>query len=163
MGDAEIRTLDARLLDELSQAARRNERRRQNFNIHASYDEPCQRLLNAVEPYSYIRPHRHLDPAKPETFIAVRGRFAILIFSDGGDIHRIVRIGGDGEAIGLDIPAGTWHSVLSLDEGAVFFETKPGPYHPLSDKDWAPWAPPEGSEEAAEYLQYLQQRAEDVR
>lgn len=155
-----IRVIDEELLSELSQAARRSSRLRQNFNIHASYDEPCQRLLNAVEPGSYIRPHRHLDPPKPETFLALRGRFALLIFSDDGDIRQIVRIGGPGEPLGLDIPAGIWHGLLSLDDEAVFFETKPGPYQPLSDKDWPAWAPAEVSDEAAGYLQYLHSRVQ---
>lgn len=163
MSEDGIRIIDRTLLDELSAAARQKERLRQNFNIHASYDEPCQRLLNAVEPDSYIRPHRHLDPPKPETFVALRGRFALLIFDDDGAVSKIVRIGGDGEPFGIDIPAGLWHSVVALDDRSVFFETKPGPYHPLSDKDWAPWAPTEESDEAGAYLRDLRRRASGER
>ena len=154
-----MQIIDEKLLDNVSTAARSNDRLRMNHNIHADYDEPCQRLLNAVEPGSYIRPHRHLTPPKPETFIALRGRFVALIFEDSGEIEQMIPFGGGGPA-GVDIPAGIWHAIVSLERGSVFFETKPGPYEPLSDKDWAPWAPAEGSPEAPDYLAELEETIE---
>ncbi len=154
-----MQIIDTAVLDTLAAAARVNPRRRQHLNLHGSYSEPCQRLLNAMQPDSYIRPHRHLTPPKPETFLALRGRFAVLLFRDDGTIDRTILLCTDGDgALGVDIPAGAWHTVLALDPGAVFFETKPGPYEPLSDKDWAPWAPPEGSAAAGEYLLQLQEK-----
>jgi hypothetical protein len=57
--------------------------------------------------------------------------------------------------VAAEVPAGTWHALVALERGSVFFETKPGPYVPLTDKDFAPWAPEEGSEEAGEYLDNL--------
>lgn len=154
----EIRVINTEMLDALAASAQGCERGRKNLNFHASYDEACQRLLNAVEPHSYIRPHRHLTPPKPETFVVLRGRFAVLLFDDLGEIKRVICIGGDEETIGVDLPPAVWHSVLSLESGSVFFETKPGPYSPLSDKDWAPWAPPEGADEADRYRQMLHRR-----
>jgi cupin fold WbuC family metalloprotein len=59
--------------------------------------------------------------------------------------------------VGVDLPAGIWHSVIALQSGSIFFETKPGPYLPLSDKDFAPWAPAEGSEAASNYLRRLEE------
>lgn len=153
-----IRFIDTPMLDDLSTRAQASDRGRLNLNFHQDFAEACQRLLNAVEPHSYIRPHRHLTPPKPETFVALRGRFAILVFDDAGEIVEVVAIGEDEEAIGVDLPGGVWHCVLSLEPGSVFFETKPGPYVPLSDKDWAPWAPPEGDAQASHYLQSLQRR-----
>jgi cupin fold WbuC family metalloprotein len=154
-----MQSIDHQLLDRLTAAARENRRLRMNHNLHAVYDEPCQRLLNAVEPGSYIRPHRHLTPPKPETFVVVRGRFAALVFHDGGEIDQVVHLSADpGGTVGVDIPAGAWHCIISLESGSVFFETKPGPYEPLSDKDWAPWAPAEASTEAAAYLESLRRK-----
>ncbi len=149
-----MKVVDSRVLDELSHAARTNPRQRLNLNLHEAYDDPCQRLLNAVEPSSYIRPHRHLTPPKSETFLAVRGRFAVLLFDDDGSVGQVAFLSPCGE-MAADIPAGAWHAIVSLESGSIFFETKPGPYEPLSDKDWAPWAPAEGSGEAGEYLEKL--------
>jgi cupin fold WbuC family metalloprotein len=147
--------IDERMLDELSAAAQHSPRLRLNRNLHADYGEPCQRLLNAVEPGTYIRPHRHLTPPKPECFVAVRGRMALVVFDDAGGIDRVVSLEPGGAVVGVDLPPGIWHAIVSLMPGSVFFETKPGPYVPLSDKDFAPWAPPEGSAGATAYLREL--------
>lgn len=153
---APVQIIDQALLDALSLAARQAPRRRMNHNLHAHYDEPCQRLLNAVEPGSYIRPHRHLEFAKPECFLLVRGRMAILIFDVTGRVEQVIPLSvGDG-CQGVDIPPGVWHSLISLESDSVFFETKPGPYQALSDKDFAPWSPEEDSPEAGAYLRFLE-------
>ncbi|OHB30184.1 MAG: hypothetical protein A2X84_07110 [Desulfuromonadaceae bacterium GWC2_58_13] len=151
-----MQIIDQHLLDALSLAARKSPRLRKNHNLHVSYDDPCQRLLNAVEPGSYIRPHRHLEFAKPECFVLLRGRMTVLIFNDDGRIEQIVPLSVGAGCQGIDIPSGFWHSMVSLVPGSIFFETKPGPYHPLSDKDFAPWAPAEGSPEAGDYLKALE-------
>ncbi len=153
-----MKIIDDKLIDRLVVEAQRNPRLRKNFNIHDSYDDPCQRLLNAVEPGTYIRPHRHLDPPKSETFLVLRGRVALLVFNGEGGIDSLIALNTG--TCGVDIPAGAWHSLVCLEPGSVFFETKPGPYVPLSDKDWAPWAPAEGTPEAQHYLAKLQNLVE---
>jgi cupin fold WbuC family metalloprotein len=150
-----MKIIDSVMLDRLSAAARELPRRRQNLNLHDSYQDPCQRLLNAVEPDSYVRPHRHLMPPKPELFLVLRGRFAAIVFREGGEIERTVILEAASAAVGVEIPAGAWHAVVALDKGSIFFEAKPGPYEMISDKEWAPWAPPEGDERVGDYLENL--------
>jgi cupin fold WbuC family metalloprotein len=152
-----MKIIDNELLDNLAREAAASGRKRKNLNFHDDYADPCQRLLNAVEPGSYIRPHRHLSPPKPETFLIVRGRMAVFIFGDGGDVERCVPLSPSGKTIGVDVPPGAWHSIVSLESGAVFFETKPGPFEPIPEQDRAPWAPPEGTPEAAQYLRRLEE------
>lgn len=84
-----MKLIDRKLLTWLSAQAAANPRLRQNFNIHESNDEACQRLLNAVQPGSYIRPHRHLTFAKPESFVGLRGRIALLIFDKTGGTNGV--------------------------------------------------------------------------
>jgi cupin fold WbuC family metalloprotein len=150
--------INRKLMDDLTAIAKASDRGRKNHNFHERYDEVCQRLLNAVEPGSYIRPHRHLSPPKPETFVCLRGRMALVLFEEGGAVERIVPFGPGLETVGVDIPAGLWHTVVSLESGSIFFETKPGPYCPAPEEDWAPWSPPEGSGEAKAYLTRLEAR-----
>lgn len=150
--------ISRQLLDRLISEARVSPRRRKNHNFHSDYAEPCQRLLNAMEPDSYVQPHRHLTPLKPETFVILRGALLLLIFDDSGSVMESFTLRPEGEMMGVDVPAGAWHSVLALESGSVFFETKPGPYQPIDDKDWAPWAPVEGSPEAIIWLKELTQR-----
>ena len=138
-------------LADLSRQADDSERLRKNLNLHEDYEDPCQRLFNAVEPATYIRPHRHTTPPKPECFLALMGLMALVLFDDQGTITEIVPFGAGTEVVAVDLPAGCWHAIVSLESGSVFFETKPGPYAPVSDKDFAPWAPAEGSSAARDY------------
>jgi len=147
-----LHIIDPAALAALSRAALANPRGRQNLNLHGDYADLCQRLFNAVEPGSYIRPHRHSDPPKPECFVVVRGRFALLLFDDAGRVTQRLELAPGGPVVAADLPAGAWHTIVALESGSVFFETKPGPYTPLTDKDFAPWAPAEGSAAVGEYL-----------
>lgn len=143
------------LLAGVSAEASASPRRRKNRNFHASDDAPAHRLLNALEPDSYVRPHRHLDPSKDETIIAVRGRFGVIEFEDDGRVRAASVIAPEGEAIGIDIVHGSFHSVLALESGSVFFEAKAGPYVPIAEPEKAPWAPAEGDPGAPDYMARL--------
>lgn len=147
--------IDRAAMDELIASARANPRRRAHRNLHSSYDEPSQRLLIAMEPDSYVRPHRHLADAKPEAFIALVGRLALLTFNDEGKVVSATRLGPGEDAVAVDLPEGIWHTVVALESGSVFYETKPGPYNPIQAKDMAPWAPLEASAAVPAYLASL--------
>ena len=154
-----MKILNEQLISSLSVQARENPRLRKNLNLHESYDEPSQRLLNAMEPGSYIRPHRHFTDPKPENFVGIRGRMALIIFKDDGEIEQIIPFGPQEDAVGIDLPSGVWHTVVCLLEGSVLYETKPGPFIPTHRKDMAPWAPEEGSVQAVDYLSDLVEAA----
>jgi cupin fold WbuC family metalloprotein len=146
-------------LNELTAKAQLSSRKRQHYNIHASYDDPCQRLFNAIEPSSYIRPHRHVSEPRDELFIAVRGAMCLVTFNAQGKLNDVVRFAAGKQAeffaFGAEVPATTWHTVIALEPGCVLFEVKSGPFSPSHSKDLAPWAPEEGSLAACEYLRRL--------
>ena len=147
-----IQLIDRKLLDELSSEARSSPRQRKNRNFHASDAAPANRLLNAVEPGSYIAPHRHIDSTKDETFVVLRGKFGLVLFDDAGTVVQAQLIEAGGEVCGVDIPHGAWHSLVSLQTGSVFFEAKAGPYTPFAAAEKAPWAPAENDADAPDYL-----------
>lgn len=152
-----MKIINRQLLDEITAAAKVNPRLRKNWNIHPGDNFPAHRLLNAMEPQSYIRPHRHLDLLKDETFMIVRGRLGILIFEDNGEVKEKLLLEADGENIGVDIPAGLFHTAVSLAAGTIFFEAKAGPYVPLTEAEKAGWAP-EDETAAGEYLLSLKNK-----
>ena len=80
-----VRLLDGDVLRALSEEALRRPRRRVNANLHGMEDR-VHRLLNAVEPGSYIRPHRHLDPPRAETLVVVRGALGLVLFDGEGRV-----------------------------------------------------------------------------
>jgi len=143
--------IDNALLGELSDEARTTARLRKNRNFHRDDGQPAHRLLNAIEPGSYIMPHRHLDPAKDETMVVLRGRLGLIEFADDGQVVRTSVLGPGDAALGVDIAHGTWHTVFALAAGTVFLEAKAGPYLPLTGTEKAPWAPAEGAPEAVAY------------
>jgi len=148
--------IDGALLDRITGEARLSPRRRKNYNFHASEADACNRILNAVEPGSYIRPHRHLDPSKDETLVMLRGRLGAVFFDDAGVVIGKLDLAPGAAAAGVHAPHGAFHTFLSLEPGTVFFETKAGPYVPLRPDELAPWAPAEGDPAAADYLAALE-------
>src|SRR5438477_12397850 len=60
--------IDDKLLDSVAQSAKSSPRKRAMLRFH-EFDEHVQRMLNAVEPGTYVRPHRHLNPPRPEAFV----------------------------------------------------------------------------------------------
>ena len=62
-----MKLISEELLDGVTRAAQENSRLRMNYNFHESLDAPIHRLLNALEPGTYLPPHRHSD--KEETYV----------------------------------------------------------------------------------------------
>ncbi len=147
-----MKIIDRDILDNLSAEARTNPRLRKNYNIHPSDDFCCHRLLNAIEPGSYIRPHRHLDPVKDETFVILRGKLAVFTFDEEGHVVFQTLLAACGETIAIDIPHGVFHTGVSLEPGTIFFEAKAGPYVPIAEAEKAAWSPVEGGPEVTRYL-----------
>lgn len=154
-GARDVNLVTAEFLDELFARARTSARRRQHHNLHASPDEPCQRLLNAVCPDSYIRPHQHTDSVTPECLLALRGTFALVEFHQDGEIAAVETFGEGAPAAVVEIPPLQWHTVLALTEGAILFEAKSGPYRPEAAKRFAGWAPAEGDPSQVAYMARL--------
>lgn len=146
-----VRLIDGALLAEATAEAQASPRLRKNRNFHPRDNYPAHRLLNALEPDSYVPPHRHLDPDKDETLVLLRGRMGLVTFDGRGNITGTALLAPGSQILGADIPHGTWHSVLALCTGSVFLEAKSGPYLPLTTDELAPWAPAEGQAGAAAY------------
>jgi len=150
-----MKAIDSQLLTRLIEEARSAPRRRKNLNLHCSDQARCHRLLNAIEPGSYIRPHRHLDPEKGETMVLLTGRLGAILFDDAGQVQETLVISRESGVLAVDFPAGSYHTVLALEPGTVFLEAKAGPYLPLSPEEAAPWAPGEGEEGWEACLQHF--------
>lgn len=149
------RSIDQSLLDACSEAAASSPRRRKNLNFHLENDAACHRLLNAIEPDSYVPPHCHAAADKDETIIVLRGRLGAVFFDATGAVTRTYLLTPGGACVGVDIPHGVFHSLVALEPGTVFFESKAGPWYPLAEGERGEWAPLEGTVEASVYLEAL--------
>jgi cupin fold WbuC family metalloprotein len=146
-----IKHLNDALLEGLGKQADLAQRKRTNFNLHESLDDPVQRFLNAMQPGTYVRPHRHNNPVKWELTVALRGRAAVLILDPNGLVLNRIELNAMGPELGVEIPAGTWHTYAALAPDTVLLEVKRGPYLAHGDKDFAEWAPAEGMPSCAAY------------
>jgi len=154
--DSKPLLIDSKLLAKAAAAAADSPRRRKNLNFHTPQHEGANRLLNAVEPGSYVQPHRHLDADKDETLVVVRGSFGLVFFDEAGNVTQTAIAKATGDVVGVNIPHGTYHSLIAMEPGSVFFEAKAGPYVPITDAERAPWAPREGEPQAPAYLRKLE-------
>ena len=146
------------MLDALSLQAQQSLRRRANHNLHDDLNDPIQRLAIAMEPDTFVRPHRH--PHTWEMLFPLRGRFVVLHFDTTGTVIERTVLGQDCTV--LENPAGVWHAVLSLDHGGIIFEVKRGPYLPVPEADYAPWSKAvDGAEAAVLNTWYAQARVGD--
>jgi len=151
----DVALITTALLDATVAYARSSPRRRVIQPFHKHGADPLHRMLNAVQPGSYIRPHRHLDPPKAEAFIVLRGALAFFVFEDDGRVRQCVRLAAGSACFGVDLQPGVFHSFIALEPDTLIYEVKNGPYEQATDKAFAPWAPAEGAPEAAAYLRAL--------
>lgn len=152
--------VDTALINDKARDARQSDRKRDIHIFHTGDQDPLQRMLNAIQPGSYIPPHRHHSPPKSESIVLLQGALAYVSFDDDGTPQEahFTMLDVKRGTHGLDIRPGVWHTILALDPDTVIFEVKPGPYDPPPDKGFAPWAPPENSPVATKYLMELEDR-----
>ncbi len=122
------------LLDRLTEQAKASPRLRMNLDLRNSEADQSQRMLNAIEPGSPLPIHRHQKTS--ETVVCLRGR---LVEEYYDELERIcterIELSPNGPVVALNIPAGQWHTVQTLESGTVIMEVKDGAYEPLQDVD----------------------------
>ncbi|WP_445013235.1 WbuC family cupin fold metalloprotein [Klebsiella pneumoniae] len=115
------------------------------------------RIIPASASQTFFMIYSLLD-ISPHTFellLPLRGRFVVLNFDDRGTVtHRAIL--GETCTV-LEMAAGTWHAVLSLDTGGIIFEVKHGGYQPVAADDYAHWAPAEGEPGTTELMAWYAQ------
>ena len=123
--------IDKNVLDELTAQAKVNPRLRANLDLRDSAEDDSQRMLNAIEPGTVLPIHRHKSSS--ETCICVRGHFEEYFYDDEGRLTETIDMVPGVNVI--NIPAGQWHSLRSLESGTILFEAKNGKYAPLAEDE----------------------------
>ena len=148
------------LLTEAVSKSQESPRKRIILPFHKNHDDSLHRMMNVMQPGTYVRPHRHSNPPKAESIVVLRGSLWFITFSDDGELDRSWRLEPGLGDFGVDILPGVFHSFIVTDPDTVIFEVKPGPYAKASDKDFASWAPAEGDPGVEPYLQDLLRRVD---
>lgn len=119
------------ILDNLTAAAKASPRLRMNMDLRNSPADGSQRMLNAIEPGSVMAIHRHLGSS--ETVVCVRGHFEEYFYDSEGRLTETIDMVPGG--VVLNVPAGQWHSLKSLEPGTVLLEAKDGKWEPRREED----------------------------
>lgn len=154
MKTASIRLVDNQLFLRLLKQPKASPRHRSHFCFHR-YEEPLQRVVQGLQPESYVPPHKHQRPDKVEVFICLKGKAAVFQFDDQGRVTKKVVISPQGPVYATDIPPRVWHTLVCLQPNTIIYEAIQGPYNPKTHKKLAPWAPKEGDPQAPAYLAKL--------
>lgn len=150
-----LQRISQHTLSDLSEQAKNSPRLRKNLNFHAHNEAACHRLLNALEPGTYVQPHCHLSPDKEETLIVLAGCIGVLIFHADGSVAERFILSPKENDFGVTIPSTVFHSMVALESGSVFFEAKAGPYVPIAEAEKASWAPAETDALSRDYLKTM--------
>jgi cupin fold WbuC family metalloprotein len=144
----DIQVVDATAIAELLGRAESSERKRTHLLLHGGHHDPVQRMVIALEPGTYVRPHRHSQ--QWEILALLRGGCDLLKFDARGQVTGRVTMSTESPVV--QIAVGTWHGLYVRQKGTMLLEVKPGPYRP---NEFADWAPPEGDAAVAQYLESL--------
>lgn len=125
--------INQEVLDRLSAEAARSPRLRMALDMRNSPDDTSQRMLNAMEPGTIVPIHRHV--LSNESLIVLRGRACEIFYDDNGNETERIEMAPGTACIGISVPKGQFHSIISLESGTVIFEAKDGPYTPLTAAD----------------------------
>ena len=120
-------------LDDLAEKAKESPRLRMHCDMRTSSEDTSQRMLNALEKGTVVPVHRHRHTT--ETQLLLRGVIDVTFWDDNGHEIERHRIDPKRGVYGIDIPAGTWHSLEVIEPG-VLFEAKDGAYRPADPKDF---------------------------
>ena len=123
--------IDRHILDALTARAQVSPRLRMNLDLRNSTEDQSQRMLNAIEPGTRMPVHRHRTTS--ETVVCFRGHFEEYFYDEFGVLTDVVDMRPGGTL--LNIPAGRWHSLRSLESGTVLLECKDGAWTPLEQED----------------------------
>jgi len=122
------------LLINLSEQAKASPRLRMNMDLRNSEEDNSQRMLNAIEPGSVMKIHRHQNTS--ETVVCLRGKVVEEFYDD---LERIctdsIELSPNGKVVAVNVTAGQWHRLRAVESGSVVLSVKDGKYEPLTDAD----------------------------
>ena len=122
------------ILDNLTAKAKESPRKRMNMDLRNGIDDQSQRMLNAIEPDSVVPIHRHQNSS--ETVVCLRGRVVEEYYDElERTCTEAIELRPGGPVVALNVPAGQWHTLRSMESGSVILEVKDGKFEPLSDVD----------------------------
>lgn len=136
-------------------ASRESGRKRMILPIHRKQEAEVQRMINFLQPGTYIRPHKHPLSHASESLVLIHGSIRFYTFDQDGTVLSINDVHSKPFPGIVDIEPRVWHSFIVMKENTILFECKKGPYNAETDKTFAEWSPEEGSKYVQDWMDSL--------
>ncbi len=152
LAEGPISTIGNEDIEVLRQAVRKTPKGRARINAHPGSDDELHEMIIAIEPGSYICPHKH--PGKSESFHIIEGQVDIVVFSEAGNIERIVSLAAKGGRHPFYYRMSTphFHTLIIRSDLLVVHEITNGPFLPTGTI-YAAFAPEEDDSAKAAVFQ----------
>lgn len=144
VGQAELNTLKS--------AVKASPKKRARINTHPGGEDALHEMIIAIDRNSYIRPHKH--PGKSEAFHIVEGEVDIVVFTDEGEIDRVVETGAPGgrHPFYYRMSNAFFHTLIIRSNLLIVHEITNGPFRPEATV-FADFAPNDRDADKAEAYQ----------
>jgi len=106
-------------------------------------------------PGTYVKPHRHSAKDRWELFVIVQSEAVVVCFDNDGILISRHVLNPNTANVAIEIPANTWHTIAITQNNTVLFESKPGPYLAVNDKDFVCWAPSENQSNTQDFIDWF--------
>jgi len=134
------------------EASRQSPRKRMILPIHRKQNAEVQRLINFLQPGTYIRPHKHPMDHATESIVILKGSIRFFTLDDEGSALTDQILKSTPIPAVIDIEPNIWHTFIVMEEDTILFECKKGPYNAETDKLFAKWTPDESESNALQKL-----------
>ena len=127
-------------ITKLKNFALKNERKRVRLCTHKSINDTLHEMFIVLSRDCYIRPHKHFG--KVESMSILEGEANLILFSDNGDVLRVLEMGGQNSSklFYHKIVEPVFHTLIIQTPFLVYQEVTQGPFI-KSDTLYADWAP----------------------
>lgn len=130
-----MKIIGKEIISQVHKQAGESPRLRMNYNIHESLEEDVHKLLNSLQPGTVMPIHRHLHPAKKETFVLLQGALEVRKYNDDKTIAEKYVMSLESGNIICEIMPEEWHSFEVLEPDTLILEIKKGPYVSFQEID----------------------------
>lgn len=101
-----------------------------HYDLRDTVNDPCMRMLNALEPETVVPIHKHSETS--EDVICIRGCVEEVLYDAEGNEMERYRLQPGTECMACHVPMDQYHTCISLESGSVIVEFKNGKYDPVT-------------------------------
>lgn len=134
----EVVSVTNKMLLELEYASSENQSGRGRILLHQRINDLVHEMMIRHPADNLDRPHRGRGEEK--SFSAIRGTFALVLFSEDGEFDGVIYLGlsSPDDVHTVRISGRRWHTIVPIGGSIVFLEVATGPFCGNEFPTWSP-------------------------